>query len=170
MLTVVRYITIMLCVMALSLGLVQALSPAPDPAMQVAVASLLSAAAVSALILAVLLRKRAGFGLAAWGTFVLALGGILWAMLVVPGRQPLWLVATISAIPAPTGSEVRQFFHAKSALLLALYAWIIGFSLVVLSAIRRRPSVARRAAARGPLPLFRDVIPPAPPGGSWRPR
>ncbi len=170
MLTAARYITIMLCVVALSLGLVQALATAPDPAMQVAVASLLSAAAVSSLILAILLRQRVGFGLAAWGTFVLALAGILWAMLVVPGRQPRWLVAAISAIPAPTGPGVRQFFHARSALLLALYAWIIGFSLVVLSAIRRRPSVARRAAARGPLPLFRDVIPAGRSGRSWRPR
>jgi hypothetical protein len=155
MLTVVRYITIMLCALALSLGLTQAWVTSPAPAMLTAVAALLSAAAVSALILSILLRKRPGFGLAVWGTFVLAISGVLWAFLMLPGRQPQWMLAMVAAIPAPTGAEVRQLLHDRNAVLFALSAWLVGFSLVVLSAIRQ--PVMRRAN-RGRLPLFGRII------------
>ncbi len=122
MLTVVRYITIMLCAIALALGLTQALATTPSPVLLTAVRALLSAAAASAMILSLLLRKRRGFGFAFWGTFVLAVAGVLWA---VP-------------------QQVHSVF-------VALAAWLLGFSLVVVSAIRQ--PVVRRAP-RGPLPLY----------------
>jgi hypothetical protein len=155
MLTVARYITIMLCALALALGLTQALAAAPSPMLFNAVSALLSAAALSALSLAILLRQRAGFALADWGTLLLALAGVLWTLLIVPGRQPEWLVAMISAWPAPTGTEVRQWLRDRDSAFVPLSAWLVGFSLVVLSAIRR--PVLRRGP-RGPLPLVRRII------------
>jgi hypothetical protein len=154
MLTVVRYVTIMLCAIALALGLTQALAATPNPAMLTAVASLFSAAAASAMILSLLLRDRPGFALAAWGTFVLAVAGILWAVLMIPGRQSLLLVMA-AALPAAAGSELLQLLQQKNAVLFALSAWLLGFSLMVLSAIRQ-PIVRR--AARGPLPLYGRTI------------
>ena len=152
MLTAVRYITIMLCALALSLGLTQALAANPDPGLLTAVAALLSAASVSALLLAVLLRSRPGFGLAVWGTLVLAIAGVLWAILVIPGRQPEWMLAMIASFPSPAGAEVRQLLRQKNSVIFPLSAWLLGFSLVVLSAIRR--PVMRRELDRGPLPLY----------------
>ena len=150
MLTAVRYITIMLCAIALSLGLTQALTATPNPVLLTTVASLLSAAAASAMILSLLLRDRPGFSLAAWGTFVLAIAGIFWGVLMIPGRQP-WLLAMAAALPATAGSEMLQLLQQKNAVLYALSAWLLGFSLMVLSAIRQ-PIVRR--APRGPLPLY----------------
>lgn len=140
MLTVVRYITIMLCALALSLGLAEALAATPDPSLLRTVAALLSAAAVSALSLAILLRNQPGFGLAVWGTLVLTLAGIVWAIPEVPGREPAWL----------------QLLPVKDTVMLSLLAWVLGFSLVVLSAIRQ-PPVLRRGR-RGPLPLLRRIV------------
>ena len=73
-----------------------------------AVAALLSAAAASAMLLSLLLRNRPGFGFAFWGTFVLAVSGVLWA------------------IPQQAYS-----------VFVALATWLLGFSLVVLSSIRQ---------------------------------
>lgn len=154
MLTVVRYITIMLCAIALALGLTQALAASPNPVLLTAVASLLSAAAASAMILSWLLRDRPGFSLAAWGTFVLAITGVLWAFLMIPGRQS-WLLAMMTAWPSPAGAEVQQLLQQKNAILYVLSAWLVGFSLMVLSAIRR--PILRRAP-RGPLPLYGRTI------------
>jgi hypothetical protein len=153
MLTAVRYITIMLCAIALSLALTQALAPAPDPVLRTAVASLLSAAAASAMILSWLLRDRPGFGLAAWGTFVLAITGVLWAILMIPGRQS-WMLAIVAAWP-PASAEVQHLLRQENAVLYVLSAWLLGFSLMVLSAIRR--PILRRAP-RGPLPLYGRTI------------
>ncbi len=154
MLTVVRYTTIMLCALALSLGLTQALVSQPDPRLVTAGAALLSATAASSLVLALLLRNRPGFALAAWGTFLLAIAGILWAILMAPGRQPAWLVYAMSRWPAPAALEFQQLLAARGSALVALSAWMVGFSLVVLSAIRQ--PVLRRAP-RGPLPLMRTA-------------
>lgn len=152
MLTAVRYITIMLCALALSLGLTGALAASQSPALLTTVAALLSAAAVSSLVLSILLRNRPGAALAGWGTLVLAIAGVLWAILIIPGRQPQWMLAMIAAWPAPAGAEVRQLLQQKHSVLIALSAWLLGFSLVVLSAIRQ--PVVRRAIDRGPLPLY----------------
>lgn len=155
MLTAARYITIMLCALALSLGLAQAVATTPDPLLLNAVSVLLSAAAVSALGLAILLRNRAGFGLAAWGTLLLCVAGVLWAMVIVPGRQPEWLLAMVSSWPAGAGAAIRHWFLSRDSAFVALSAWLVGFSLVVLSSIRQ--PVVRRAP-RGPLPLLRSVL------------
>ena len=154
MLTVVRYITIMLCAIALSLGLTQALAATPSPALLTAVAALLAAAAASSIILSLLLRDRPGFSLAASGTFVLTIAGGLWATLMIPGTQS-WMLTMVAAWPSPAGAEVHQLLQQKNAVLYALSAWLLGFSLMVLSAIRQ-PILQR--APRGPLPLYGRTI------------
>lgn len=154
MLTVSRYLAIMLCALGLSVGLTHALAVTPDPRLAGITTGLQLMATISALLLAVSSRQRPGFGLAVTGTIVLLLATLLWATSMTP-----LLAASGVPVPAWAGSPVitraADFVPGGNIDLAALSIWLVGMSCLVLSAIRQ--PVVRRTA-RGPLPLMRETL------------
>lgn len=156
MLTLARYLTIMFGALALALGLTLALSPAPSPGMVQVAAGLQLLAAIGALSQTLLLRRRAGFGLAFVGTFILAFCCALWCVVMLQAPAPAWLPGLMSWVPAFSllQSGVGQL-NNFNAVFFAV--WTFGFSLLVLAAVRQPPLRVDRSE-RGPLPLMRHTF------------
>ena len=154
MLTVSRYLAIMLCALGLSVGLTHALAVTPDPRLLGITTGLQLMATISALLLAVSSRNRPGFGLAVAGTIVLFLATVLWGTSMTP-------VLAASGVAVPAWARSSVVIQAANAIpggnidLAALSIWLIGMSCLVLSAIRQ-PAVRR--TSRGPLPLMRETL------------
>jgi hypothetical protein len=153
-LTVSRYLAIMLCALGLSVGLTHALAVTPDPRLAGATTALRLMATIAAVMLAVSSRNRPGFGLAVTGTLVLVLATLVWATSMTP------LIAA-SGVPVPAWARSQVIARATDSIpggnidLAALSIWLIGMSCLVLSAIRQ--PVARRSS-RGPIPLMRETL------------
>lgn len=156
MLTVFRYFTIMLGALALAAGLTHALAVNPDARLLTFAALLQFAAALCALVLTLMLRHRPGFGLALGGTIVLVLACLLWTTATAPEFSAEGLSRSLAWWPG--GRAMVAGWRAvpgEHLDLVALGTWFVGFSLLVLSAIRQ--PVVRRPP-RGPLPLIRESV------------
>lgn len=156
MLTLARYLTIMFGALALALGLTLALSPAASPGMVQVAAGLQLLAAIGALTQTLMLRRRAGFGLAFVGTFILAFCCALWCVVMLQAPAPAWLPGVMSWVPAfgmlQAGADQLRNFDA-----VFFAVWTFGFSLMVLAAVRQ-PPVRTERTDRGPLPLMRHTF------------
>ena len=148
-----RYLAIMLCALALAVGLTQALAVTPDPQLGNITAVLQGLASVSALILALRLRHHPGFGMAVGGTVLLTLAALLW----LTATMPTATAETVNRFNAWAGlSTVLDLakIGTGSIDLASLSIWLVGMSFLVLSAIRQ--PVVR--GPRGPLPLMRETL------------
>jgi hypothetical protein len=154
-LTVFRYFTIMLCALALAAGLTHVLAVHPDERL-VAIATLPQfAAALCALVLTLMSRHRPGFGLALGGTVALVLACLLWTTSTAPEVSAEGLARGIAWWPGGHAMVLGWRTVSRGDLdIAALGIWFVGFSLLVLSAIRQ-PGVRR--PPRGPLPLIKET-------------
>ncbi len=158
MLTFVRYVTIMLGALALALGVHQALVEVRSPALMSLSTMLVLSAAVGAVVQVLLLRGRAGFGLAFGGALILSTCCVIWSLVTFQapdvGRLggAAWQFLAIRSATLRT-AELRDIYGMVGA------AWMLGFSLLVISAIRPLPHLRTRTprAVRGPLPLIRSL-------------
>lgn len=161
MLTVFRYVAIMLCALALALGLTHALAVTPDPRLAAFSVALQVMATLCAIVLTARMRQRPGFWLALAGTFMLLVGTLIWATSMTPV-----LVAGGVHLPAwATSSTLQQagdLVPGGNLDLAALSIWLVGMSFLLVSAIRqpvlRRSPRGPLPRARGPLPLIRETI------------
>ena len=149
-----RYLAIMLCAMALAVGLTHALAVTPDPQLGSITAVLQVLASVLALILTIRLRHRPGFGMAVGGTLLLLIATLLW----ITATMPALTAEGVNRFTAWTGSSTmldRAKMPPKGNIDLAsLSVWLVGMSFLVLSAVRQ--PVVR--GPKGPLPLMRETL------------
>ena len=155
MLTVFRYFAIMLCALALALGLTHALAVTPSPRLAALTVALQVMATLCALVLTIRCRRSPGFWLALFGTIMLFLGTLVWGSSMAPvlvaggAKLPAW--ATSNAI-----IQAGYDLPGGNIDIAALSIWLVGMSCLVLSAIRQ--PAAHRTRARGPLPLMRETL------------
>ena len=161
MLTVFRYVAIMLCALALALGLTHALAVTPNPRLAAFSVAFQVMATLCAIVVTSRMRQLPGFWLALPGTILLVVATVIWATSMSPV-----LVAGGVALPAwatsPTWQQAGDLVPGGNLDLAALSIWLIGMSLLLVSAIRqpvlRRSPRGPLPRARGPLPLIRHTI------------
>jgi len=160
-LTVFRYVAIMLSALALALGLTHALAVTPDPRLAAFSVALQVMATLCALVVSVRMGERPGSWLAFAGASMLLIATLVWATSMTPV-----LVAAGVKLPAwatsPTLQQASDLVPGGDLDLAALSIWFIGMSFLLLSAIREpgfRGSRVLRPRARGPLQRNRDPLP-----------
>ena len=166
MLTVFRYVAIMLSAFALALGLTHALAVTPDHRLVALSVALQVMATLCAIVLTTRMRERPGFWLAFAGASMFLIATLIWGTSMAPV-----LVAGGVNLPAWATSNSLQragdLFPGGNLDLAALSIWFIGMSFLLLSAIRdpvlRRTPIPRSRGPlprtdRGPLPLIRVPI------------
>ena len=87
MLTVFRYVAIMLSALALALGLTHALAVTPDPRLAAFSVALQVMATLCAIVLTARMRQRPGFWLAFSGASMFLIATLIWATSMAPGPR-----------------------------------------------------------------------------------
>ena len=161
MLTMFRYVAIMLSALALALGLTHALAVTPDPRLAAFSVAFQVMATLCAII--VTARMRPGSWLAFAGTSMLLVATLIWAISVRPVlvsggvKLPVWATATTPAL-----QQATDLVPGGNLDLAALSIWFIGMSFLLLSAIRQpvfRGARVQLPRARGPLPRTGGPLP-----------
>lgn len=164
-----RFITLLLAALGLTLGAAHVLELPPkmryDAEMYTAVTSTLYqlfgsvGAAVqigslfAGIVLTFMVRRRPAFRLTLLGTFGLVLSLSLWAVLVAPVNAE-WLQIMQAAPESAPAAYLRLRTRWEYGHVVAFVAWLIGFSLLLLAALRetdpttRREDQERRAESR----------------------
>ena len=159
MLTVFRYVAIMLSALALALGLTHALAVTPDPRLAAFSVALQVMATLCAIV--VTTRMRPGSWLAFAGTSMLLVATLIWAtslrpVLVSGGvKLPAWATS-------PAVQQAADLVPGGNLDLAALSIWFVGMSFLLLSAIRQpvfRGARVQLPRARGPLPRGDGSLP-----------
>jgi hypothetical protein len=170
-----RFITLLLAALGLTLGAAHALELPPkmqyDAEMYAAVTRTLYllfgsvgavvqiGAVLAAAVLTVWVRGRPVFRLTLLGTLGLVLSLLLWAALVAPVNAE-WARVIASAPESVPAAYLRLRARWEYGHLAAFAAWLVGYSLLLLSVLRRFPTAVqptaqadpggwRRAAGRG---------------------
>ena len=155
-----RFVTLLLAALGLTLGAAHVLELPPkmayDAELYAAVTSTLYrlfgsvgagiqvGAILAAAVLSFMVRGRPSFRLTLWGTLGLVLSLGLWAVLVAPVNAE-WLQVMESApasVPAAYERLRPRWEYGHAA---AFAAWLVGFSLLLLSVLRETPEDRSRA-------------------------
>lgn len=161
-----RFVTLLLAALGLTFGAAHTLELPPkmqyDAEMYTAVTSTLyqlfgsvgaviqTGAVLAAVVLTFLVRGHPAFRLTLLGALGLVLSLVLWGALVAPVNAE-WLQVMESAPGSVAEAYLRLRPQWEYGHVAAFVAWLIGFSLLVLSVLGETP--AQRSAAARTVPI-----------------